>query len=81
MPRETLSREQIVRAAVSVLDAEGVEGLNMRRLGTELGVAATATHWHVKSKDELVAATPSFHRGSRRRWSSASRLRRWGRPW
>ncbi|MFB4277438.1 MULTISPECIES: TetR/AcrR family transcriptional regulator [unclassified Nonomuraea] len=54
MPRDTLTREQIVRAAVAVLDAEGVHGLNMRRLGTQLGAAATAMYWHVKSKDELV---------------------------
>ncbi|WP_188188633.1 TetR/AcrR family transcriptional regulator C-terminal domain-containing protein [Nonomuraea sp. SYSU D8015] len=54
MPRETLSREQIVRAAVEVLDAEGVEGLNMRRLGAWLGSAATAVYWHVKNKDDLV---------------------------
>jgi AcrR family transcriptional regulator len=54
MPRDTLTREQIVRAAVEVLDAEGVEGLNMRRLGSRLGAAATAMYWHVKSKDDLV---------------------------
>ncbi|GAA3694352.1 TetR family transcriptional regulator ActII [Nonomuraea antimicrobica] len=54
MPRETLTRDQIVRAAVAVLDAEGVDGLNMRRLGTQLGAAATAVYWHVKSKDELI---------------------------
>ncbi|MFG1704350.1 TetR/AcrR family transcriptional regulator [Nonomuraea sp. M3C6] len=54
MPRDTLTREQIVRAAVEVLDAEGVDGLNMRRLGAQLGSAATAMYWHVKSKDDLV---------------------------
>ncbi|MFD0362469.1 TetR/AcrR family transcriptional regulator [Nocardia sp. GCM10030253] len=54
MPRTTLTREQIIRAAVAVLDAEGVGGLNMRRLGAELGAAPTAMYWYVKSKDELV---------------------------
>jgi AcrR family transcriptional regulator len=54
MPRETLTREQIVLAAIEVLDADGVGGLNMRRLGAQLGVAATAMYYHVKSKDELV---------------------------
>ncbi|GLW08082.1 hypothetical protein Misp01_32120 [Microtetraspora sp. NBRC 13810] len=54
MPRDTLTREQIVRAAIEVLDAEGVAGLNMRRLGAQLGAAATAMYYHVKSKDELV---------------------------
>jgi AcrR family transcriptional regulator len=54
MPRDTLTREQIVRAAVEILDTEGVDGLSMRRLGTRLGSAATAVYWHVKSKDDLV---------------------------
>jgi AcrR family transcriptional regulator len=54
MPRETLSREQIIRAAVEVLDAEGLEGLNMRRLGSHLGCAPTAVYWHVHGKDDLV---------------------------
>jgi AcrR family transcriptional regulator len=54
MARETLSREQIIRAAVEVLDADGLEGLNMRRLGSHLGCAPTAVYWHVHSKSELV---------------------------
>jgi AcrR family transcriptional regulator len=54
MPRETLTREQIVRVAIEILDAEGIDGLNMRRLGSRLGAAATAVYWHVKSKDDLV---------------------------
>ncbi|MEU8246924.1 TetR/AcrR family transcriptional regulator C-terminal domain-containing protein [Nonomuraea sp. NPDC048916] len=49
-----LTREQIVRAAVAVLDAEGVNGLNMRRLGAHLGSAASAMYHHVESKNKLV---------------------------
>jgi AcrR family transcriptional regulator len=55
MPRDTLTRDQIVSAAVELLDAEGLEGLNMRALGTRLGSAATAMYWHVGSKDNLIA--------------------------
>lgn len=55
MPRSTLTREQIVKAAVELLDAEGLEGLNMRALGGRLGSAATAVYWHVGSKDNLIA--------------------------
>ena len=55
MPRDTLTREQIVRTAVDLLDAEGLEGLNMRALGQRLGSAATAVYWHVGSKDNLIA--------------------------
>ena len=55
MPRDTLTRDQIVTAAIGLLDAEGLEGLNMRALGTLLGSAATAVYWHVGSKDNLIA--------------------------
>jgi AcrR family transcriptional regulator len=55
MPRDTLTREQIVKAAIDLLDTEGLEGLNMRALGERLGSAATAVYWHVGSKDNLLA--------------------------
>jgi AcrR family transcriptional regulator len=55
MPRETLTREQIITAAVELLDAEGLEGFNMRELGKRLGAAATAVYWHVGSKADLIA--------------------------
>ena len=54
MTRDTLTREQIVNAAIDLLDAEGLEGLNMRSLGKQLGSAATAVYWHVGSKDNLI---------------------------
>jgi AcrR family transcriptional regulator len=54
MPRDTLTREQIVRTAIHLLDAEGLEGLSMRSLGARLDSAATAVYWHVKSKDNLI---------------------------
>lgn len=54
MPRDTLTREQILRAAIELLDDEGLEGLNMRSLGGRLNSAATAVYWHVKSKSNLV---------------------------
>jgi AcrR family transcriptional regulator len=55
MRRESLTREQIVNAAIDLLDSEGLEGLNMRSLGKRLGSAATAVYWHVGSKDNLIA--------------------------
>jgi AcrR family transcriptional regulator len=55
MPRDTLTREQIVQAAIELLDTEGLEGLNMRALGQRLGSAATAVYWHVGSKENLIA--------------------------
>jgi AcrR family transcriptional regulator len=55
MTRDTLTREQIVEAAIGLLDTEGLEGLNMRSLGQRLGSAATAVYWHVGSKGNLIA--------------------------
>jgi AcrR family transcriptional regulator len=54
MPRDTLNAQQIIRAAIELLDADGLDGLTMRSLGNRLGSAATAVYWHVKSKDNLV---------------------------
>lgn len=50
----TLSRDQIVRAALELLDAEGTEGLSMRRLAAKLGSGATSIYWYVANKDELL---------------------------
>jgi AcrR family transcriptional regulator len=55
MPRDTLTSTQIVNAAIDLLDTDGLEGLNMRALGSRLGSAATAVYWHVGSKDNLIA--------------------------
>ncbi|MEU7883448.1 TetR/AcrR family transcriptional regulator C-terminal domain-containing protein [Microbispora bryophytorum] len=49
-----LSRDQIVRAAVELLDAEGLDALSMRKLGARLGAGATSLYWHVANKDELI---------------------------
>ncbi|WP_106396299.1 TetR/AcrR family transcriptional regulator [Actinocorallia populi] len=54
MPRDSLTKDQIVRTAIELLDEEGLEGLNMRSLGKRLDAAATAVYWHVKNKDDLV---------------------------
>ena len=55
VPRDTLTREQVVDAAIDLLDTDGLEGLNMRALGTRLDSAATAVYWHVGNKDNLIA--------------------------
>jgi len=50
----SLGREPIVRAAVELLDAEGLDGLSMRRLGSRLGAGATSLYWHVPNKAGLL---------------------------
>ncbi|MGE0553587.1 MAG: TetR/AcrR family transcriptional regulator [Gemmatimonadales bacterium] len=54
MARDTLTREQIVRTTVAMLDSDGLDAFSMRALGARLGSAATAVYWHIESKDRLV---------------------------
>ncbi|MER5780689.1 TetR/AcrR family transcriptional regulator [Streptomyces mobaraensis] len=49
-----LSREQIVSAALDLLDADGLEALSMRKLGARLNAGATSMYTHVSTKDELI---------------------------
>jgi AcrR family transcriptional regulator len=51
-----LTLGRIVTAAVEVLDAEGLDALTMRRLGSRLGVAAMSLYRHVADRDALLAA-------------------------
>ncbi|ACS54987.1 TetR/AcrR family transcriptional regulator [Rhizobium leguminosarum] len=48
-----LSLERIVATAVDLLDAEGVDGLKMRRLADRLGSGAMSLYWHVGNKEEV----------------------------
>jgi TetR/AcrR family tetracycline transcriptional repressor len=49
-----LDREQVVRAALALLDEIGLDELTMRRLAERLGVKAPSLYRHVKSKEELL---------------------------
>lgn len=49
-----LSRAAIVREAVAMLDADGIEALSMRKLGARLNAGATSLYRHVATKDELM---------------------------
>jgi AcrR family transcriptional regulator len=51
--RDPLSRDDIVEAAVRVVDAEGVDALTIRRLGQELDTGSATLYWHISGKDEL----------------------------
>lgn len=54
--RTELSRAAIVERAFAVTDEEGPDALTIRRLATEFGVTPMALYWHVRNKDELLAA-------------------------
>lgn len=49
-----LDKGQILRAAMAVLDEQGLDGLTMRRLGARLGVQAPTLYWHFRDKAALV---------------------------
>jgi AcrR family transcriptional regulator len=53
-PRVRLNRERVLRAAVALADAGGIESLTMRKLGGELGVEAMSLYNHVANKDDLL---------------------------
>lgn len=48
-----LSLERIVATAVDLLDAEGLDGLSMRRLADRLGAGAMSLYWHVDNKEKV----------------------------
>jgi AcrR family transcriptional regulator len=52
--RVALSRERVLRAAIDLADAEGIESLTMRRLARVLGVEAMSLYHHVANKDEIL---------------------------
>jgi len=52
--RTPLSRDPVLRAAVDLADAGGIDAVNMRRLAQELGVVPMALYKHVANKDELL---------------------------
>jgi len=46
--------EAVVRAALEILDAEGLERVTMRKISSKLGVQAPALYWHFKDKRDII---------------------------
>ena len=44
---------RIIEASVDILNADGIEGLTMRKIADRLQVAAASLYFHVKDKKEL----------------------------
>lgn len=55
-PRQSLTRDDYVAAAVRYTDEHGSDALTLRSLGDSLGVAHTALYRHFRDKAELVGA-------------------------
>ncbi|MGZ8622758.1 MAG: TetR/AcrR family transcriptional regulator C-terminal domain-containing protein [Actinomycetota bacterium] len=53
-PRERLTRERVIDAALRIMDAEGIEAVTMRRVAREVGVEAMSLYNHVADKEDLL---------------------------
>jgi AcrR family transcriptional regulator len=53
-PRQFVTREQIVREALGLLDEVGFDGLTTRRLAERLGIQSASLYNHMRDKQELL---------------------------
>ncbi len=51
-----LSKEAMISHALDVADTDGLAAVSIRRIAQDFGVTPMALYWHVKNKDELLAA-------------------------
>lgn len=49
-----LSRDQVVEAALNIVQESGLESLSMRRLSRQLGVSTMAPYYYVADKNGLI---------------------------
>ena len=54
--RAELSRDRILAAALDLIDAKGLNALNMRDLGVALGASTMGMYRHFRNKSELLDA-------------------------
>src|SRR6266545_2000483 len=92
--RPRLSRERVLRGAVAVADAGGIDSLTIRSLSQSLGVKPMSVYYYVANKDEILdgivdlvfseielpAADGDWRAEIRRRADSARRVLR-AHPW
>src|SRR6266508_1163542 len=52
--RTPLSRERVLRAAMTLADEGGIEALSMRKLAEALGVKAMSLYNHVANKADVL---------------------------
>ena len=56
VPRNTLSREAIVDAALAIIDTDGLDAATMPKVAQQLGVGTMSLYRHVEDKDDLIEA-------------------------
>jgi AcrR family transcriptional regulator len=77
--REPLTRERVIRAALRIMDQEGLEAVSMRRIGRELGVEAMSLYNHVQDKEDILdsiceAVLSEFRIPDADGWTEGARL-------
>lgn len=56
VPRNTLSRDGVVDAALALIDTEGLDAVTMPKVAQQLGVGTMSLYRHVQDKDDLIDA-------------------------
>ena len=46
--------DAVIKAALEILDAEGLENVTLRRIAAKLNVQAPALYWHFKDKSDIT---------------------------
>jgi TetR/AcrR family tetracycline transcriptional repressor len=46
--------DAVIKAALEILDTEGLENVTLRRLAAKLNVQAPALYWHFKDKSDII---------------------------
>ena len=49
-----MEKKQIIQKALDILNRDGLDGVTLRRLATELQIKAASIYWHIPSKSELL---------------------------
>jgi TetR/AcrR family tetracycline transcriptional repressor len=53
---ERATQQRLIDAARALVEADGVEGLSMRKVAADVGVAPTAIYWHIGGREALMHA-------------------------
>ena len=53
-PRNSITRDEIIRVAVAICENEGVDALTIRAVASAMGAAPMSLYNHVATKDELL---------------------------
>jgi AcrR family transcriptional regulator len=56
----SISKENIIKASIEILNRSGIEGLNMRAIAKELNIKAASLYWHIGSKLELYGEISEY---------------------